>query len=79
MALESQTTDFVIKVPTKLNRKHIQEALVAVLYNNGELSSKEACDIADLSRREFEERVLPQFGFSILRDTEENLQIELNA
>ncbi len=43
------------------------------------MSDREACDIADLTRRDFEERVLPQFGFAILRDTEENLRIELNA
>ncbi|MCP4295282.1 MAG: hypothetical protein GY786_06725 [Proteobacteria bacterium] len=79
METKPQTTDLVIKCPVNINKKHVQEALVAVLYNNGELSSKEACHIATLTRRDFEERVLPQFGFSILRDTQENIRIELNA
>ena len=65
MEPQSQLSQLTINYPLKLDQRHVQEALVAVLYNNGELSSKEACDLARLTRREFEERVLPQFGFSV--------------
>jgi hypothetical protein len=52
---------------------YFQEALVATLYSVGKLSEKEACSALNMSREE----LLPKFGFSILADDPDN--IELNA
>jgi hypothetical protein len=52
--------------------------LIATLYHIGKLSEKEACLSLHKTRRDFEE-MLPQFGFSILADNHDNINIELNA
>ncbi len=52
--------------------------MVATLYHVGKLSEKESCLALGISRRAFEE-LLPQFGFSILADTPESIDIELHA
>ena len=62
----------------KANDRYFKEALVAVLYQIGDISSKEACEVLGVVRREFEE-MLPRFGVSILSDDDENLAIELSA
>lgn len=61
---------------TKLGSTYLKEILASTLYHTGDLSEKDACDIVGMTRREFEE-LLPKFGFSILSDTDENIQIEL--
>ena len=61
-----------------VDQRYLLEALVAMLYHNGKLSEKQACQILGLTRRAFEE-MLPRFGFSILVDSQENLDIELCA
>lgn len=60
------------------DRRYFQKALVAMLYQTGDLSSKEACDVLGLERREFEE-MLPRFGVAIMPDDDENIQAELSA
>ena len=62
----------------KADQRYFQEAFVAMLYKTGDLSSKEACEILAVSRRQFEE-MLPRFGVSILPDDRESVAIELNA
>jgi hypothetical protein len=51
---------------------------VAALYRVGKLSEKEACLTLGLSRHTFEE-LLPRFGFSVLADTPETIDVELHA
>lgn len=62
----------------QLDANYLKQALVATLYHLGKLSEYEACLALGMSRRAFEE-LLPQFGFSVLSDTQDNLEIELNA
>ena len=61
-----------------LDQTYFREVLVATLYHIGKLSEKEACLALEISRRAFEE-LLSQFGFSILVDTPETIDVELHA
>jgi hypothetical protein len=61
-----------------VDQRYLAEALVATLYHTGKLSEKQACHILSMTRRAFEE-MLPRFGFTILVDSQENLDIELHA
>jgi predicted HTH domain antitoxin len=67
-----------IKPLSDMNDKYLKEMLIATLYNVGKISAKEAAKILGKTRREFEE-LLPKFGFSILNDSQDNIEIELNA
>ena len=62
----------------KRENQYYREALVAMLYQAGDLSSKEACEALGISRREFEE-MLPRFRVSIMPDDDESIAAELNA
>ena len=61
-----------------LDPTYLKEALVVTLYHVGKFSEKEACFTLGISRREFEE-LLPRFGFSVLLDTPETIDVELRA
>jgi len=61
-----------------IDETYAREALVATLYSNGKLSGREAREILEMSRREFED-MLPRYGFSILVDNEANVQTELGT
>jgi hypothetical protein len=61
-----------------LNQHYFKEALIATLYHTGKLSEKEACLALNINRRRFEE-LLPQFGFSVLSDAPQNINLELNV
>lgn len=63
---------------SRLGPRYLQEALVAILYNSGKLSEKEACTILGQNRRQFED-LLPKFGFSILSDSDDDIAIELGS
>lgn len=67
-----------IRPLSDLNDIYLKEMLIAALYNVGKISAHEAAMILGKTRREFEE-LLPQFGFSILNDSQDNIDIELNA
>ena len=67
-----------IKPLSDMNDKYLKEMIIATLYNIGKISAKEAAMILGKTRRQFEE-LLPKFGFSILNDSQENIEIELNA
>ncbi len=56
----------------------IKEALAAALYHTGKLSEKQAREMLGISRRDFEE-MLPRYGYSVLVDSQKNLDIELNV
>jgi hypothetical protein len=51
---------------------------VAILYSQGKLSESQACQVLNINRRAFEE-MLPNYGFSILVDSLDNINIELNV
>ncbi|MBI4384240.1 MAG: UPF0175 family protein [Nitrospinae bacterium] len=63
---------------SKIGPSYLKEALTATLYHHGDISEKEACLILEKNRREFEE-LLPRFGFSVLSDNQENIEVERNA
>lgn len=58
--------------------RYLKEALISMLYHKGKLSERQAREALGMTRRAFEE-MLPRFGFSILVDSRENLEIELSA
>ncbi len=58
--------------------RYLKEALITMLYHLGKLSERQARETLGMTRRAFEE-MLPRFGFSILGDSRENLEIELSA
>jgi hypothetical protein len=62
----------------EVDSRFLKEALVATLYHLGKLSGRQAREALGLTRRAFEE-MLPRFGFSILVDSEENLEVELGT
>jgi predicted HTH domain antitoxin len=72
------TIDLPDRFGTDVHQTYAREALVATFYNNGKLSGREAREILGMSRREFEE-MLPSYGFSVLVDSEENIQTELDT
>jgi hypothetical protein len=61
-----------------VDHRYLTEALVAMLYHTGKLSEKQACYVLSMTRRAFEE-MFPRFGFAILVNSQENLDIELHA
>jgi len=63
---------------TGIDQRYLKEALVATLYSTGKLSEKQARQIVGMTRRAFED-MLYRFGFSVLIDNQENLNIELNT
>ncbi len=60
------------------SERYYREALVAMLYQAGDLSSREACDALDISRRAFEE-LLPRFRVAVMPDDDESIAAELDA
>jgi predicted HTH domain antitoxin len=61
-----------------VDERYAKEALVATLYSNGKLSGREAREILGMTRRAFEE-MLPRYGFSVLVDSADNIDTELDA
>jgi len=61
-----------------LDQEYLKVALMATLYHLGKLSEKEACIALGVTRRAFEE-ILPQFGFSVLADGQESIDVELST
>jgi hypothetical protein len=57
----------------------INEAVTAVLFNNGTITGKEACELLSTPRRVFEEDILPKYGFTTMRNNSSNAKIELKA
>lgn len=65
-------------IPADLDKGYLKEAFFSLLYHLGKVSEKEACNALGKTRREFEE-LLPSFGFSVLGDDRETIQVELDA
>ncbi|MBF0474909.1 MAG: UPF0175 family protein [Deltaproteobacteria bacterium] len=79
-----QTKEISIRVPINMDELgltpgFIQESVAATLFHEGILTSKQACELIGISRREFEEDVLPKFGFTTMRNDPRNAEIELNS
>ena len=70
------TIDLPDRANLDIDKRYAMEALVATLYSNGKVSGHEAREILGLSRRDFEE-MLPRYGFSVLVDSQENIDTEL--
>lgn len=66
-----------IKPLVNLDGDYFKKMLIANLYHLGRLSEKEAREILEISRRQFED-LLPQFEFAILGDSPDNIKFELN-
>ncbi|MCB1053404.1 MAG: UPF0175 family protein [Acidobacteria bacterium] len=64
-------------LPEGVTERYITEMLAANLYHQGRISEHQACQIIGLSRRDFEE-LLPKFGFSVLADDEETINLEFD-
>jgi hypothetical protein len=73
-----ETETFSVKVPKKagVNANFCQEAVAATLYHKGILTIKEARELIGKSRREFEEEVLPKFGYTPMDNPVDNVEIE---
>ena len=79
-----KTKSISIEVPENadhlgFNQSYFQEAVAALLYDNGTLTLKEARLLIGKSRYEFETEVLPKFGFTTMGHDPQNVEIELNA
>ena len=68
-----------LELPDSLDvdQRYIEEAVMALLYSTGKLSAFQACEALNINRRLFEE-MLPEYGFSVLVDSDENIDLELN-
>ena len=69
-----------INIPdeAKVDQHFLKEALAATLYYTGKLSEKQARKMLGMKRRAFEE-ILPRYGYSLLIDSQTNLDIELGT
>lgn len=69
-----------LELPDSVNvdSNYVKEAVMAVLYSTGKLSAHQACQILEISRRSFGD-MLPHYGFSVLVDSDENLNLELGV
>ncbi|MBF0564433.1 MAG: UPF0175 family protein [Nitrospirae bacterium] len=79
--MRTYTIEFPNAVHTEalpLNQELARYAVAGVLYVKGYISGKEAREITGDSRRKFEEN-MAEYGFSIIPDTDEDIQLELNA
>ena len=67
-----------IDIPNEadVDERYLKEAIAATLYYTGKLSGKQARETLGMTRRAFEE-ILPRYGYSVLIDSQKNLNIEL--
>ncbi len=77
-----QTKKISVKVPIhiddlEMNQAYYQELIAATLQHNGALSLKEARQLIGKSRREFEEDILPKFGYTTMDNFMDNTEIEI--
>ena len=61
-----------------LNCSDLQQALAALLYHQGRISAYEACEWLEIDRRSFEE-VLHEFGFPLMSDSADQIDLELRG
>ena len=58
--------------------EYLRNALIATLYNAGNISEKEACSTLGKTRREFED-MLPLYGLAVLGNRNAEIENELQA
>jgi Uncharacterised protein family (UPF0175) len=63
---------------TQFDHDYLKAVLIATLYHLGQLSEHEACVVLGVTRRAFEE-LLPRFGFSVLADDQDTIDVERHA
>lgn len=74
-----ESLNVAIPVIPGLKEDYLKEALVAVLYQKGDITLKQAREIVGQTRRDFEEKTLAKFGFTTLRNNPANTTIEIEA
>ena len=72
---------FSVKAPRRagIDETICQRAVAAALYRKGVLTMKEARLLIGKSRREFEEEILPEFGYTPMDGEIETASIETNS
>ena len=79
----THSLSLTVEVPKSLDGQGdlLRQAIAAALYKKGDLTMKEARELlGNVSRRDFEEKILPAFGYAIMDDsTSEELQTELDV
>jgi hypothetical protein len=71
----SLTVTLRVPAGVALAQNDVQEGVAALLFHDGKVSHKEACDLLGKNRREFDE-VLATHGFSAADRIEPNEEIE---
>lgn len=62
-----------INIPEEVNESELKMAMAAILFEKGILSSGQAAEFAEVSKREFIETV-GKYGVSIFGETPEDLK-----
>jgi len=65
-----------VDVPEGITADYVKEAIVSMMYSQNKLDFKEAREIIGVTRREFEEDILPKYGITVLGD--EDIDLEIN-
>jgi len=65
-----------VDVPEGITPEYVKEAIVSMMYSQNKLNFKEAREIIGVTRREFEEDILPKYGITVLGD--EDIDLEIN-
>lgn len=61
-----------------LDEREARQVFVAALYGQRQLSEKEACDVLDTSRREFQD-MLEEYGIPYMTADESSARAEVRA
>ena len=64
-----------IDLPMGITPEYVKETVVAIMYSQNKLDLKSAREIIGVSRREFEENILPKYGVTVLGDDDIDLEI----
>lgn len=74
---EFSPVDFPAELMKRFDRQYIKEAVAALLYYNGSISSAEACEmLGGIGRRHFEDDILSKFGLSVIGGTQQDFDFE---
>lgn len=69
---------FTIQIPDTVDEKDVKMQLAAYLYDKGVMTSGQAADLVEISKREFIENV-GHYGVSIFGETSEDLEKIMNG
>ncbi len=65
-----------VDLPIGITPEYVKETVVAIMYSQNKLDLKSAREIMGVSRREFEDDILPKDGVTGLGD--DDIDIEIN-